>query len=148
MVSYVNDAITSERSLSKENRLTFSTFIHCSIGEFVCVTNNHLSIEMLIHGQTDRHTHTHTNRPSTVTLAAHVCRALISVSKICYNLMNCVVSNMHNCPSRISNFTGLVKSGTLRCNIHFTSHAAQFIISVTIVPPICVLCMLTSTTSE
>ena len=45
---------------------------------YVCGTNNHVKSELLSNTQTDRQTDTQTHRPSTVILAAHARRGLIT----------------------------------------------------------------------
>ena len=64
------NALASQRSIFRENRLKFRPSSAAEKVSIVCGTNNHVKSEML----SNRHTH----RPSTVTLAAHARRGLIN----------------------------------------------------------------------
>ena len=63
-------ALASQRSIFRENRLKFRPQSAAEKVSIVYCTNNHVKSEML----SNRHTH----RPSTVTLAAHARRGLIT----------------------------------------------------------------------
>ena len=66
------NALAPQRSVSRENRLNFRPSSATEKVIIILDTNNHVKSEML----SNRHTHTH--RPSTVTVAVHARRGLLT----------------------------------------------------------------------
>ena len=80
------NALASQRSIFRENHLNFRPSSAAEKVSIVCGTNNHVKSEMLSNRHTDTQTDTQTHRPSTVTLAAHARRGLITMLHVTRNV--------------------------------------------------------------